>query len=263
MQDLTLAMLQSDLVWENTEANLTSFDVTIRGITQPIDIIILPEMFNTGFSINPEKINQEYMGGVFVWMQQKAAQTNAAVVGSVLTHVAGKYYNRLYWVFPDGTHQFYDKRHLFRLGKEWQVFTPGKTRTIIEWRGWRILPLICYDLRFPVWSKNRQNGGVHDYDLLIYVANWPVVRAHAWKLFLQSRAMENLSYVAGVNRVGLDGLGMDHSGDSLVADMNGQIMAMAEAHKTETVVTRIYARELVKFREQFPFSLDWDDFEIK
>jgi omega-amidase len=263
MQDLTLALIQSELVWENNDANLAAFDVYIRDIGQPVDVILLPEMFNTGFSINPEKINQEYMGQVFRWMQQKAKQTNAAIAGSVLTRVGQKYYNRLYWIFPDGSHQYYDKRHLFRLGKEWQVFTPGQTKTIIEWKGWRILPMICYDLRFPVWSKNRLLNGMYEYDLLIYAANWPVVRKFAWKTLLVARAMENLCYVAGVNRVGQDGTGMNHSGDSLVVDMKGQILIQAEAYKTETIINTIYSNELKKFREQFPFSLDWDDFEMK
>jgi omega-amidase len=263
MQDLTLALIQAELVWEDTPANLAKCDKMIGAIQEPVDLIILPEMFNTGFSINPEPISQKYMGPVFEWMQQKAKQTGAALTGSVLTHVEGKYYNRLYWVYPDGAHQFYDKKHLFRLGKEWQVFSPGQTKTIVEWKGWRILPLICYDLRFPVWSKNRLISGQHEYDLLIYVANWPVVRKFAWKTLLVARAMENLCYVAGTNRVGKDGSGMNHSGDSLVTDMKGQILKQANAYKAQTLITTIYGIELVKFREQFPFSLDWDDFEIR
>jgi predicted amidohydrolase len=220
-------------------------------------------MFNTGFSIRPENIAQKPEGHAFAWMQQKAKLFDAAICGSILTLENGNYYNRLYWVFPDGSHQQYDKKHLFRLGKEWQIFSPGKQKVIIDYRGWKISPLVCYDLRFPVWSKNRLIDGRHEYDLLIYVANWPAVRRYAWKQLLIARGLENLAYVAGVNRVGQDGHGINHSGDSMLVDAKGQILAQAGDYHKEVLTITISKTELEEFRKNFPFSLDWDDFEIK
>ncbi|MCF8366944.1 MAG: amidohydrolase [Bacteroidales bacterium] len=262
MQNLSLTLLQADLIWENTEKNLAAFDDRISMIDQVTDLIVLPEMFNTGFSIHPENIAEPPFGKTFIWMQQKAAQKNAAISGSVLTQENDKYYNRLYFVFPDGSHRQYNKKHLFRLGKEWQVFSAGSQKLILEYKGWKICPLICYDLRFPVWSKNRLIKENYEYDLLIYVANWPEVRNHAWKHLLIARAIENQAYVVGVNRVGTDGNGVDHSGDSIVLNGQGQKIAQAQPFQDEMITADLSKTELEDFRSLFPFSLDWDVFKI-
>jgi predicted amidohydrolase len=262
MQDLTLTFIQAELVWEDTETNLANFDRKIDDIAETTDLIILPEMFNTGFSINPEGIAEPPDGKTFSWMQETAAQKNAALAGSVLTEEDGKYYNRFYWVNPDGTHQQYDKKHLFRIGKEWQVFTPGKEKTIVNFKGWKTLPLVCYDLRFPVWSKNRLIDGEYEYDLAIYVANWPIPRIYAWRQLLIARAIENLAYVVGVNRVGKAAGNIDHSGDSMLVDALGHVIAKAEPHKEEIISANISKTERDKTRDKLPFAMDWDAFEV-
>lgn len=262
MQDLTLTFIQAELAWEDTEKNIESFARKIDGITKKTDVIILPEMFNTGFSINPDGIAEKPGGRTFTWMQQKAKEKNAAMAGSVLTDDDGKYYNRFYWVNPDGSFQQYDKKHLFRLGKEWQVFTPGHEKIIVDFKGWKILPLVCYDLRFPVWSKNRLIDGEYEYDLAIYVANWPVPRIYAWRQLLIARAIENLAYVVGVNRVGKAAGNIDHSGDSMLVDALGHIIAKAEPHKEEIVSATISKNQLEETRKKLPFAMDWDEFEV-
>jgi len=263
MQDLKLALIQADLFWEDTSKNLAAFDAKIQAVEGGTDLIVLPEMFNTGFSINPENISEEPEGFTFGWMQHKARQKNAAITGSIITLENGHYFNRLYWVFPDGKFQYYDKKHLFRLGKEWQVFSAGSQKTIVEYKGWKICPLICYDLRFPVWSKNRMIDGKFEYDLLIYVANWPQIRNYVWKHLLIARALENQAYVVGVNRVGPDGNAILHTGDSMVLNAGGEIQAQAKPFMEEILSAMISKTELENFREKFKFSLDWDDFEFR
>jgi predicted amidohydrolase len=196
-------------------------------------------------------------------MQKTAAQKNAALAGSVLTEENGKYYNRFYWVNPDGSYQKYDKKHLFRIGKEWQVFTAGKEKTIVDFKGWKILPLVCYDLRFPVWSKNRLIDVKFEYDLAIYVANWPIPRIYAWRQLLIARAIENQAYVVGVNRVGTAGKNIEHSGDSMLVDAHGKIVAEAQPNKEAVITASISRTELEETRKQLPFALDWDEFVVK
>ncbi len=263
MQDLKITIIQANLFWEDTKKNIATFDTRIKEIGEETDLIVLPEMFNTGFSINPKIIAEEYQGATFSWMQSKAYENNAVITGSVLTKIDGNYLNRLYWIMPDGSHHYYDKKHLFRLGKEWQVFTPGTKKLLVELKGWRIMPLICYDLRFPVWNKNRLIDGRYEYDLLIYVANWPAVRKYAWKHLLIGRAIENQAFVAGINRVGQDGNSMNHSGDSMILDAQGQIISQANTNQEETLTCHLSKSELVNFREEFKFSLDWDEFDVK
>lgn len=263
MQDLTFTFIQANLAWEDIKTNLANFDQKINEIRETTDLIILPEMFNTGFSINPEGIAEKPGGRTFRWMQEKAAEKNAAIAGSVLTDENGKYFNRFFWVNPDGTFNQYDKKHLFRLGKEWQVFTAGTKKTIIDFKGWKILPLVCYDLRFPVWSKNRLIDGAYEYDLLIYVANWPVPRVYAWKQLLIARAIENLAYVVGVNRVGKAAGNIDHSGESMLVDALGHEIAKAKPHEEEIITATISKTELEEKRKNLPFAMDWDAFEVK
>jgi len=262
MQDLIITIVQSNLVWEDSKANLTNFDIKLNRINKPTDLLVLPEMFSTGFSINPEKIAEKPDGRTFFWMQKKAAELNCVVTGSVLIEEGGKYFNRLFWVRPDGSFDYYDKRHLFRLGEEYKVFSAGQKRVIFELKGWRIFPQICYDLRFPVWSKNRYLNNNYEFDLMIYVANWPQVRSYAWKQLLIARAIENQVYVAGVNRVGNDGHNIPHSGDSMLVDYTGKIINNASVHQEELITRKLSISDLAQFREKFKFSMDWDEFEI-
>lgn len=220
------------------------------------DVIVLPEMFNTGFSMESSKLAEPHDGPSVQWMKQQAELYNAAVVGSVITEQDSHYYNRLYWVFPDGTFKCYDKRHLFRMAQEHEHFTGGTERRIVEYKGWKICPLICYDLRFPVWSRNNVQ-----FDVLVYVANWPAARTDAWSTLLKARAIENQCYVIGCNRVGEDGKGIGYAGASVIHDPKG--VELTHQNGTEQVLTAsINFGELADFRTKFPVDKDRDKFEI-
>lgn len=263
MQDLNVAVVQADLEWENCEVNLARFDESLKHLKPNTDLLVLPEMFSTGFSINPRKISEKPDGRAFSWMQEKANSLNCAVTGSILIEESGNYFNRLFWISPDGTFETYDKRHLFRLGREFQVFTAGKKRSIVELKGWKILPLICYDLRFPVWSKNRYQNNNYEYDLLIYIANWPVTRSFAWQQLLIARAIENQTYCIGANRVGRDGKNIAHSGDSVILDFQGNSISKAETNKVQIIYGTLSPAPLQQFRNEFTVGADWDEFEIR
>jgi predicted amidohydrolase len=262
MQDLIVTPVQANLVWEDSAANLKSFDKQLSEVALPTDLVVLPEMFNTGFSINPD-LAEEPEGRTFGWMQEKARSMQSVVTGSVLTLESGKCYNRLYWISPDGSYQSYDKRHLFRLGKEWQEFTGGNSLLTVTLKGWKIRPLICYDLRFPVWARNRYRDGNFDYDLLIYIANWPTVRSHAWQQLLMARAIENQSFVIGVNRVGDDGNNIHHTGHSAILDAEGKYLYQAPAETPSAPNVMLHPDQLLEFRKRFGFYMDWDAFEVK
>ncbi len=263
MQYLKIALIQTALVWEDVEANLKHFDKKLAQIPPNVHLVLLPEMFNTGFSINPNKIAEKPDGRSLRWLRQKAADLGCVVAGSILTEVDGKYYNRLYWMLPDGNFETYDKRHLFRLGEEYKVFTAGAGRRIFNLHGWKILPLICYDLRFPVWIKNRFIKNAYEYDLLICLANWPAVRQYAWNQLLIARAIENQAYAAAVNRVGNDGNSMAHTGDSAIIDPQGSVICRAQPNNEEIIIATLSWIELQQFRQEFTIGLDWDEFELK
>ena len=254
MENLKIAIIQPDIVWENIQANLDRYSAIIDKI-ESTDVIILPEMFTTGFSMNPE-ILKENMDGISVqWMKKMAKEKDASVVGSLIIEENEKTFNRAVWVFPDGKIEFYDKRHLFAMGQEHLHYSAGTEKTIIEFRGWKFCPLICYDLRFPVWSRNTEN-----FDVLIYMANWPSPRHHHWKALLLARAVENQSYCIGVNRTGIDGSGLKYLGDSCVVSPKGIAEFMGE---NETVKTfEISYSELVEYRKNFPFLADRDEFQL-
>lgn len=256
---LSVALIQTDLVWENVTANLAVLEEKIAALPEAVDVIVLPEMFSTGFSMNAAALAEPMNHTATRWLRMMAAQTQALVIGSFQVKEDGKYYNRLLATRPDGTYEMYDKRHLFSFGREHENFTPGQERLILSWRGWRICPLVCYDLRFPVWSRQPADS---PYDLLLYVANWPAERAAAWRTLLRARAIENLSYVAGVNRVGTDGHGVDHAGDSVALDFLGQVITDLGSSESEQIV-RLSKVLLEKFRERFPALRDADDFSIK
>lgn len=257
---LRIALLQSQLHWENPEANVEQFDRKIRALKDGQDIIILPEMFSSGFTMNAPAVAEAMDGITMQWMRRAAKSTGAVVTGSLVIESGGKHFNRLIWMCPDGTCRHYDKRHLFGLAGEEKYYTQGSRRAVFEWKGWRVFPLICYDLRFPVWSRRTSD---FDYDLLIYAANWPERRNTAWRRLLPARAIENQCFVAAVNRVGEDGNGIPHSGDSVILDYLGDVLAEAPAGTECLLQASIDRQALHSFRAQFPFAKDADRFELR
>lgn len=261
MQDLTITAIQPILHWGNRERNLAMFNEYLRDAA-PADLFLLPEMFNTGFMVEPEPVAEAMDGPTIRWMHDVASSRSMVVAGSLIIREDGKYYNRLVWMRPDGTLDHYDKHHLFTMGGEHERFTRGNERPDIEFKGWRVRPVICYDLRFPVWCKNTYRDGKYGYDLLICVASWPEVRSVAWKHFLGARAVENQSFVAGVNRVGVDGRGVDHSGDSAVFDPQGRVVEAFKAKIPAMKTIVLKARVLEAYRRAFRVGPDWDPFDF-
>ncbi len=265
MEKLSLTLVQSSLVWESPDANIAHFDKLISSCTET-DLIVLPEMFTTGFTMQPSTNAEKHEGKGLQWMKQKAAEKNAIITGSICVEENNKHYNRLYWVGADKNYLSYNKRHLFRIGAEDQHYTIGTEKIIATIKGWKILPLICYDLRFPVWSRNKwqvkNNELTADYDMLIYVANWPEVRSHPWKQLLIARAIENQCYVVGVNRIGVDGNGFNHTGDSMVINPMGEVISNTKASKESAETVSLDYEFLVSFRKKFPVGLDADNFTI-
>lgn len=263
MNTLKTTLIQSDLYWQDTDANLAMFEEKIWDIEETTDIIILPEMFNTGFSMNAEKLAEPMNFKTFRWMTQMSRQKDAAIVGSYIVKEKGKFYNRLFWIEPDGNFDFYDKRHLFRMGDEHLTFSEGKRRMIRNFRGWKIMPLVCYDLRFPVWSRNQYNAAADEleYDLLIFVANWPAPRTEVWDTLLKARSLENQCITIGVNRTGSDGEGIAYDGNSIAYDFKGQALNnISNSPFIQTI--EINMAELQSFRKKFPAFLDGDKFEV-
>ncbi|WP_263260644.1 amidohydrolase [Pseudomonas sp. RIT-PI-S] len=256
LPDLKLALVQSDLAWHDRQANLGRFAELLQQ-ARGADLVVLPEMFTTGFSMDSASLAEPEEGPTREWMLGQAAELDAVVTGSLITQAAdGSFRNRLLWARPDGTLLHYDKRHLFRMAGEHQHYTPGERQVRWELKGWRIRPLICYDLRFPVWSRDAQ-----DTDLLLYTANWPGARRHHWNRLLPARAIENLCYVAAVNRVGTDGKGYAYSGDSQVLDFHGE--TLLNAGDAEGVFhVSLGSTELAAYRTRFPAHLDADRFEV-
>ena len=257
-ENLKIAVLQVDLVWENPSENRALFSKKIEQINQDIDLIVLPEMFSTGFSMNAENLAEEDQGETFKWMQQVAFQKKSAVTGSLIIKDNGKYYNRLYFIYPDGTFKTYDKRHTFTLARENETYAAGNQRLIVEYKGWRICPLICYDLRFPVWARNTE-----DYDLLIYVANWPETRINAWDILLQARAIENMSYCIGVNRTGKDGNKHVYNGHTAVYDCLGKAFFENDKETEFTQIVSLDKLHLIETRNKLKFLQDRDSFSLK
>ena len=257
-QFLNIALLQVDLNWENPEANRSLFSKEIENLNEKVDLIILPEMFTTGFSMNAEALAEQMDGPSLQWMREMAKSQDAAVTGSLIIEENRNYYNRLFFVYPDGSYKIYDKRHTFTLAKEDQTYTAGTEKLIVEYKGWKICPLICYDLRFPVWSRNTE-----DYDLLIYVANWPNKRVNAWDALLKARAIENMSYCVGVNRTGIDGGGYEYSGHSAVYDCLGKNLTGEDREEVFVEIVKLDKNHLKETRDSLKFLQDRDRFEIK
>jgi omega-amidase len=262
MTKLTLTLIQTFLHWENKQANLQMLEEKIKSIKKS-HVVILPEMFSTGFSMRAKELAEPMNGSAHQWMQTMAADKRMIITGSIIAEENGKYYNRLIWMLPNGEYGYYDKRHLFAYAKEDEHYTAGSNRFIASVNGWKINLQVCYDLRFPVWSRQQFNkDGEFEYDVLIFVANWPNRRSHAWKTLLQARAIENQCYVIGVNRMGDDGNKIYHSGDSMVIDPLGEVLY----HKwdEEDIYTISLDKEhLQSVRDKFQFWRDADKFDIQ
>lgn len=267
MENISVSIIQTNLIWENTDVNLNNLSEKIKN-TASGDLIVLPEMFTTGFSMNPSKLAEEPKGKTFNWLLENATKYNTVITGSYIVKENGNYYNRLYWVQPDGNYYTYNKKHLFRYGNEHEHYMHGDKKLIVKYKGWKICPLICYDLRFPVFARNKWSSKNNidtldaEYDLLIYVANWPERRNHPWKTLLQARAIENQSYVVGVNRVGTDGNNIIHSGDSAIIDFTGNYISAINPHEEKTITHTLLGSALIEFRKTFPAGMDADDFNI-
>jgi omega-amidase len=284
MSSLTITTIQTELSWEDKAANLRHFEARIDAIKEPTEVVILPEMFSTGFSMQPERLAETMEGPTLRWMRETAARKKIILTGSVIIEENGNYYNRLIWMLPNGGYGYYDKRHRFAYAGENEQYTAGGKRLVASVKGWRVLLLVCYDLRFPVWSRQtpptvqdpapgsqpRETEGRSsaaetpelEYDLLLYVANWPERRSHPWKTLLQARAIENQCYVAGVNRIGNDGNEIYHSGDSMLIDPLGETLYHAGA-RDETYTHTLKKEDLIDIRQRFPFWRDADHFSIE
>ncbi|MBM0107874.1 amidohydrolase [Steroidobacter sp. S1-65] len=258
MSTLEATLIQTDLVWHDPAANRRRLQERFAALDGPPDLIVLPEMFTTGFTMDASSVAEVADGPTVAWMREQAARLGAVITGSIATRQGECYFNRLIWMRPDGTHESYDKRHLFRMAHEHDHYSAGAKRLIVELKGWKILPLVCYDLRFPVWSRNRAEDA---YDVLLYVANWPERRRYAWQTLIKARAIENLSYCIGVNRVGKDGNDVNYSGDSAVVDFLGQPMTAPSEQEFVASVTLDKAA-LEGFRNKFPAHLDADQFHL-
>ena len=263
MSDLKVTLIQTQLHWENIEQNLRMFDEKINSIKERTEIVILPEMFSTGFSMKSEQLAETMDGSAVQWMKKKAAEKNIIITGSLIIKENDQYLNRLIWMQPNGVAGTYDKRHLFGYAGEHEHYQPGDKRLIAQVKGWKICPIICYDLRFPVWSRNviSPETGAPVYDVLINVANWPERRSIAWKTLLHARAIENQCYAIGVNRVGNDGNNIYHSGDSSIIDPLGEIIYRKE-HDEDIFTTTLERSRLDEIRKNIPFLKDADKFQV-
>jgi len=254
--NLRVTMIQADLAWQDPATNRRNLAAHFRGLAGHTDLIVLPEMFTTGFSMEADSLAETMAGATVGWLREEAAAIGCAITGSLIVEEDGRHYNRLVWAMPGGNLAHYDKRHLFRMAREQEHYAPGNRRLVVELKGWRLCPLVCYDLRFPVWSRSRG-----DYDVLLYVANWPSRRRAAWSALLRARAIENVCYAVGVNRTGKDGNGVSYSGDSVALDFLGQVLG--GERNGDFVETVVLDREsLATFRRDFPVHLDADDFEL-
>lgn len=261
MSDLSVTLIQSSLHWENTNANIKMFDEKINSIEGTMEIVILPEMFSTGFSMHPEILAETMDGKTIQWMEEITKKKNIILTGSIIIREEDKYFNRLIWMFPNGHFAFYDKRHLFAYAEEHQHYTCGNKKLITQVKGWKICPVICYDLRFPVWLRQSPEEESR-YDLLICVANWPASRSEAWDILLRARAIENQCFVAGVNRVSSDGNGILYDGGSAIINPMGKEVIRKD--KDESVIQFTVEKEtIINTRKSFPFLMDADHFTIQ
>jgi omega-amidase len=255
--ELKIVGIQAALVWENPEQNMAFFEEKINTLEEVLDLIVLPEMCTTGFTMHPKKVAEKMDGLSVSWMQKIAKEKQTAICGSLVISTANKFYNRFVFVHPTGEIETYNKRHTFTLAGEDSVYTSGTKKIIIKYRGWKICPLICYDLRFPVWARNTEN-----YDLLIYVANWPAARIKAWDTLLKARAIENMSYVIGINRTGKDGNNYTYSGNSILIDCLGEALSSLKKNEVGIVTANFVKSEQDRIRKKLGFLADKDSFKI-
>jgi predicted amidohydrolase len=262
MSALSFTLIQASLQWEDKEANLRLLEEKINNLQEHTHVVVLPEMFSTGFSMKPEQLAEKMDGPTVQWMKRLAAQKKVILTGSVIIEENGHYFNRMIWMLPNGQYGYYDKRHLFAFAEEDKHYTAGHQRVIASVNGWKVNLLVCYDLRFPVWARQQFDEDQNfEYDVLIYVANWPERRSTAWKSLLQARAIENQCYVIGVNRVGKDGNDIYHSGDSMVVDPLGEIL-YHKAHEEDVFTITLQKEQLQQIREKFQFWRDADHFNL-
>lgn len=265
MQPLTISLIQSRLYWEDKTQNLLQFAGKLALLPRETQVVVLPEMFSTGFSMKPELLAETMEGATLQWMKDQSAQHRMILTGSLIIQEEDRYYNRLIWMLPNGTFYHYDKRHLFAFAGEQEHYTAGEKRLMVRVNGWKICLQVCYDLRFPVWARQKKKAEDQEenglYDMLIYVANWPQRRSHPWKTLLQARAIENQSYVVGVNRVGEDGNGIAHSGDSMIVDPLGEVL-WQKADEEAVYTYTFQPGKLDEVRTHFPFLDDADPFII-
>jgi omega-amidase len=259
--EIRIALVQTDLHWQDKTANLAMLEEKIWGLKGQADLIILPEMFTTGFTMDAAQLAEPMNLTVCKWMKQLAAQTQATITGSAIISEGGRFFNRLLWVNPQGSVEHYDKRHLFRMANEDETFSSGKKLPVFNLKGWKVCPQVCYDLRFPVWSRNGWDEGNAGYDIIFYVASWPAARISAWDALLPARAIENLAYSIGVNRVGVDGKGIKYIGHSTAYDFKGErILDLGETEDIQIVL--FSASTLDEYRTKFPAWRDSDSFQI-
>lgn len=255
--ELKIAIVQTDLAWEDREQNRLNLTSRIESISEEIDLIILPEMFTSGFTMQPANVSETMTGKTIDWLTKVAKKKNTAISGSIVIEEDQKYYNRLLFVYPNGELKTYDKRHTFTLAGENKLYTAGTEKLIVDYKGWKICPMVCYDLRFPVWARNTE-----DYDLLFYVANWPKPRIEAWHTLLKARAIENMSYCIGVNRIGTDNNNYEYTGNSIAFDALGVQISKIQPYENTTEVITLSKQKLVSTRDKFKFLEDRDVFRI-
>ncbi|HEC42335.1 MAG TPA: amidohydrolase [Bacteroides sp.] len=257
MDMIKITLIQPDIIWEDIDANLARYSTIIEGFQEATEVVLLPELFSTGFSMRSRELAEPMEGKTMEWMADQADKFKFALAGSIIINDEGNFYNRLIWMQKDGSYHYYDKRHLFRMGGEDEHYSPGNKPLLVEVNGARFRLLVCYDLRFPVWSRNR-----NDYDILVYLANWPSPRRDVWNTLLKARALENQSYTIGVNRVGKDAMGIDYNGESMVYDARGNRIAYMEPGFTGSHTIQLSLEQLSAFRKKFPVWRDADPFML-
>ena len=262
MQDLNIAYLQADLKWEDKAANLSHFSHLMEQVRPDTDLILIPETFTTGFPVDPKQFAETVDGPTMQWLREQAKTKNAVIATTFPLDINGHFFNSLVWMRPDGSYELYFKRHTFTMGGEDKLVERGKKQLIVELNGWRIKPMVCYDIRFPVWARNRYKDGQYEYDLAFYLANFPDSRMIVWNTLLVARAIENQAYWIGVNRIGEDANDLHYSGESQVINSRGEVISKAEAYKEAVMHCTLDYEKLVRFRKKFPLGPDWDGFEI-
>ena len=263
MQNLNLAYIQADLKWEDKSANLQHFSDLLQQVQPDTDLILMPETFTTAFPVDPKQFAETVDGPTMQWLREQAKANDAVIATTFPLEIEGHYYNSLVWMLPDGSFELYFKRHTFTMGGEDKLVERGDKQLIVELKGWRIKPMVCYDIRFPIWARNRYEYGQYEYDLAFYLANFPDSRMVVWNTLLVARAIENQAYWIGVNRIGEDPNGLHYSGESQVINSRGEVISKAEPYQEAVLHCTLDYEKLVRFRQKFPLGPDWDRFEIK